>query len=548
MFRKIVLFLVVFTTAAFGLSTVSKRKTYTEGQTFTAADYNADKDEIVTWVNALNAKFPGTTPNDSTKTTLGVFDTLLSIGGVIRIKSYLLGVAADDSLVFDNARLDTVHGDTISYKRAHLDTVRIDSLSVVELYVSGTATFGGSATQSRLNPDSLYIGGTPIVGFTLGATAGERSMLAYVIADTFWVNTRPVVGFAAGTTAGKRVRFPYVDADTLRGVDTLNATAIRGTRLHLSSAPVGVGFADFASAGVRLRRAYADVDTLRGVDTLNAVAIRATRLHLSAAPVGASFSDFASAGVRMRRAMADIDTIRTDSLTAAGPATFLPGVTVKILGTLDADTVRVDCLTVVGPSTFVGAQNTATATDWKLGGTAYTGTMANINTLRDDSMADALHRHSELSASDGTPNGHFSVGATGDVTLSDGYKIITGRAHPDSLYIGGTPIVGFALAQTAGTKAFIASLKTDSLTTDSLTVMGPATVTGQSRFSNVERIDMRPDSARIDWLDTTITANTSAKKIVTWDLKDSRYLGRCYAWGADGCVDFRNNYQAFLAA
>jgi len=46
--------------------------------------------------------------------------------------------------------------------------------------------------------------------------------------------------------------------------------------------------------------------------------------------------------------------------------------------------------------------------------------------LRNDSMADALHRHSELSASDGTPNPALSVDAAGNVgigTTSPGAKL-----------------------------------------------------------------------------------------------------------------------------
>ncbi|MFH1616321.1 MAG: hypothetical protein ABIG61_14695, partial [Planctomycetota bacterium] len=45
-------------------------------------------------------------------------------------------------------------------------------------------------------------------------------------------------------------------------------------------------------------------------------------------------------------------------------------------------------------------------------------TAANAATLTDDSMADALHRHSELSASDGDPDKTVSVDATGNVTIS----------------------------------------------------------------------------------------------------------------------------------
>jgi len=52
--------------------------------------------------------------------------------------------------------------------------------------------------------------------------------------------------------------------------------------------------------------------------------------------------------------------------------------------------------------------------------------MANLNTLRDDSMADALHRHSELSASDGSPNPAVSITAAGDINFVGGSGIITG--------------------------------------------------------------------------------------------------------------------------
>jgi len=44
-------------------------------------------------------------------------------------------------------------------------------------------------------------------------------------------------------------------------------------------------------------------------------------------------------------------------------------------------------------------------------------TQAEFNTLTNDSMADALHRHSELSASDGSPNPALSVDASGNVGI-----------------------------------------------------------------------------------------------------------------------------------
>jgi hypothetical protein len=47
-----------------------------------------------------------------------------------------------------------------------------------------------------------------------------------------------------------------------------------------------------------------------------------------------------------------------------------------------------------------------------------TATGSELETLTDDSIADMLHRHSELSASDGVPNAAVSVDADGNVTMS----------------------------------------------------------------------------------------------------------------------------------
>ena len=60
--------------------------------------------------------------------------------------------------------------------------------------------------------------------------------------------------------------------------------------------------------------------------------------------------------------------------------------------------------------------------------TRITATAANLNTLIDDSMADALHRHSELSASDGTPNPALSVDASGNVGIGTTAPNVQGAA------------------------------------------------------------------------------------------------------------------------
>jgi hypothetical protein len=76
---------------------------------------------------------------------------------------------------------------------------------------------------------------------------------------------------------------------------------------------------------------------------------------------------------------------------------------------------------------------------------------ANFATLTNDSMADTLHRHSELSASDGTPNPALSVDASGNVgigTTAPGAKLeVSGsasRIQIDTLSTsnGGLRVVG----------------------------------------------------------------------------------------------------------
>lgn len=50
--------------------------------------------------------------------------------------------------------------------------------------------------------------------------------------------------------------------------------------------------------------------------------------------------------------------------------------------------------------------------------------------LTDDSMADTLHRHSELSASDGTPNPAVQVDATGNMS------VLSGRVTQQGIFAG----------------------------------------------------------------------------------------------------------------
>ena len=62
-------------------------------------------------------------------------------------------------------------------------------------------------------------------------------------------------------------------------------------------------------------------------------------------------------------------------------------------------------------------------------------TGAELETLTDDSMADTLHRHSELSASDGTPDRALIVNATGNVGI--GIATPDGKLHVHTATSGG---------------------------------------------------------------------------------------------------------------
>ena len=71
-----------------------------------------------------------------------------------------------------------------------------------------------------------------------------------------------------------------------------------------------------------------------------------------------------------------------------------------------------------------------------------TATGANLTSLTDDSMVDALHRHSELSASDGTPNSALSIDAAGALT-------VTGAATFDSTVVSTGLLTASAKVKTA---------------------------------------------------------------------------------------------------
>ena len=123
-------------------------------------------------------------------------------------------------------------------------------------------------------------------------------------------------------------------------------------------------------------------------------------------------------------------TTTLDTLSVSGPTTLdtVTSTSLAILDTARIDSGRVTNLSVLtkvdvqtaGGLFYDGTAITSTATELNaLDG--YTGSAANLETLTDDSMADALHRHAELSASDGTPNQVVTISQSGAVAFSNGF-------------------------------------------------------------------------------------------------------------------------------
>ncbi|KKL84696.1 hypothetical protein LCGC14_1962150 [marine sediment metagenome] len=126
-------------------------------------------------------------------------------------------------------------------------------------------------------------------------------------------------------------------------------------------------------------------------------------------------------------------------------------------------------------------------------------TGSELDTLTDNSMADVLHRHSELSASDGTPDGVFTVDATGNVRFYDSgndptlnigdsgsggnFGFLRWVSATDTLNLG-TTIGGTFNDQITLLESGNVGIGTTS-PTHALNVVGDVNITGTTYFGNI---------------------------------------------------------------
>ncbi len=126
-----------------------------------------------------------------------------------------------------------------------------------------------------------------------------------------------------------------------------------------------------------------------------------------------------------------------------------------------------------------------------------TGTGANVTTLTDNSMADALHRHSELSASDGSPDAVVQVNANGRVNITNDFSVDT-----DLLFVDIAGNVGVGIG--TGTPS------------EMLDVVGNAEINGNIIVTGtVDGIDIATDVAANTLKDTNVTTNITVVEAPT---------------------------------
>lgn len=241
--RKLALSILVALSVAstgWALSSISAYKTFTR-EILTSSDLNSSFTTVISGVNNLIAIHPG----DSTKTAIGAFDTLVAVPGP--------NLVVNDPLTSKSA------SDSLNY---HLARIR------------------------RLNADSVYIGGTPVVGFSLAVSAGDRALFSHANVETLTVGTgetiigddtdiKIVSGESIDLTATTDIIIPanvgvtFGTGEKIEG-DNTDLTATSGADINLTATadinvPANVGIT-FADDGEKIEGDGTDLTLTSGTD------------------------------------------------------------------------------------------------------------------------------------------------------------------------------------------------------------------------------------------------------------------------------------------
>lgn len=223
--------------------------------------------------------------------------------------------------------------------------------------------------------------------WALGTATNYNTAVAGSTLTAAWLNN--LQSHYTALINAERAYFPGTDSLKIKYVlpDTLKEKSV-------GSGVVVVGQLKSASTADSLVYRRGRVAHLGGAGAADTVGVDSLTMA-----AGGLF-DFAD-GSRGHIGNVHIDSAAVDSITIAGLAKVLAGVRVVFSDGSSADIprVQIDSLYIAG--------------------VRYTGTAANLNTLRDDSMADALHRHSELSAPDGSPDRALVIDAAGSGYVGD---------------------------------------------------------------------------------------------------------------------------------
>lgn len=307
------------------------------------------------------------------------------------------------------------------------------SVAPVTSFSTGMTAASATLTTADINGgtvDGTAIGaGTPSTGaFTTLAASGDVTLTGNTM------SVAPVTNFSTGMTAASAtLTTADINAGTMDNVAIGSSTPAAGafttlaangdvtlTGNTMSVAPVTNFSTGMTAASATLTTADINGGTIDGV-TLGA-SVRGT----------AAVTTLNANGAVILGDGADAITINGSSMTWTSPTTTITNLNAdKLDSKSEAEFADLsEDENVSGDWTF----EAGALTTWAAGASAnvsrlnvdslyiddieVSASAANLNAITDNSMADALHRHSELSASDGTPDAALALNAAGGLAFT----------------------------------------------------------------------------------------------------------------------------------